>query len=81
MTVVFGVSICFEHSLLGHALHKPLQQLSTILYFAANCLQVFVPFNDDDPNRRIITNAQLSDKNLGTELGERESGREAVPPV
>jgi hypothetical protein len=41
-------------------------------------LQVFVPFNEDDPNRRIITNAQLSDKNLGTQLGERGSGREAA---
>ena len=48
---------------------------------ALTCLQVFVPFNEDDPSRRIITNAQLSDKNLGTQLGERGSGREAASPV
>jgi hypothetical protein len=61
-------------------MHKALQQLF-ITDSAVICLQVFVPFNEDDPNRRIITNAQLSDNNLGTQLGERGSGRGAAPPV
>jgi hypothetical protein len=79
--VVSGVRTRCEQGLLGkcHA-HSTAEQL-LIMYAAATCLQVFVPFNEDDPNRRIITNAQLSTKDLGTQLGERGSGRGPALPV